>query len=109
MANFIKGASCLTIAEITELLRPFAIKYDLDYLILFGSRAQGCNQELSDIDLAVIDGDYREFKYDVNDHARTLLIFDIVDYNRASSRSRKEINTYGKLIYSKTDVPRKGN
>lgn len=57
----------------------------------------------------MIDENYREFKYDVNDHARTLLIFDIVDYNRASSRLRKEIDAYGKLIYSKTDVPQKGN
>lgn len=99
----------MTIDEITELLRPFAIKHNLDFLILFGSRAQGCNQERSDIDLAVIGGDYREFKYDVNDHARTLLIFDIVDYNRASSRLRKEIDAYGKCIYSKTDVTRKGS
>ena len=92
----------MTNEEIALMLQPFAVKHNLEKLILFGSRAQGCNHDRSDIDLAVIGDNYRDFKYDVNDHARTLLIFDIVDYSRVSSRLREEIDKYGKLIYSKT-------
>lgn len=91
----------MIITEIQEMLTPFAKKHRLEQLILYGSRAQGCNHDRSDIDLVVVGGDYREFKYDVNDNARTLLIFDIVDYSQVSPRLREEIDKYGKLIYKK--------
>ena len=58
-------------------------------------------QNRSNIDLAVVGGDYRGFKYDVNDNAQTLLIFDIVNYSQVSSRLREGIDRYGKLIYKK--------
>ena len=91
----------MTNDEIAIMLEPFAVKHNLDKLILFGSRAQGCNDERSDIDLAVVGGNYTAFKYDVNDNARTLLMFDIVDYDRVSPRLKGEIDTYGQLIYKK--------
>ena len=91
----------MTNDEIAIMMEPFAVKHNLDKLILFGSRAQGCNDERSDIDLAVVGGNYTAFKYDVNDNARTLLMFDIVDYDRVSPRLKGEIDTYGQLIYKK--------
>ena len=91
----------MTIAEIQELLAPFAKKHSVEQLILYGSRAQGCNHERSDIDLAVVGGEYQAFKYDVEDNARTLLMFDIVDYLHVSPRLKEEIDKYGKLIYKK--------
>ena len=91
----------MTNDEIAIMLEPFAVKHNLDKLILFGSRAQGCNDERSDIDLAVVGGNYTAFKYDVNDNARTLLMFDIMDYDRVSPRLKGEIDTYGQLIYKK--------
>ena len=91
----------MTNDEIAIMLEPFAVKHNLDKLILFGSRAQGCNDERSDIDLAVVGGNYTAFRYDVNDNARTLLMFDIVDYDRVSPRLKGEIDTYGQLIYKK--------
>lgn len=91
----------MTNDEIAIMMEPFAVKHNLDKLILFGSRAQGCNAERSDIDLAVVGGNYTAFKYDVNDNARTLLMFDIVDYDRVSPRLKGEIDTYGQLIYKK--------
>ena len=92
----------MTISEIQMMLKPFAEKHHIEKLILYGSRAQVCNQDRSDIDLAVIGGNYRAFKFDVNDNARTLLMFDIVDYTQVSPRLREEIDKYGKLIYEKT-------
>lgn len=92
----------MTISEIQMMLKPFAEKHHIEKLILYGSRAQGCNQDRSDIDLAVLGGNYRAFKFDVNDNARTLLMFDIVDYTQVSPRLREEIDKYGKLIYEKT-------
>lgn len=94
----------MTIEDITVLLKPFAEKHNLDALILFGSRAQGCNAERSDIDLAVSGGDYLSFKHDVMDNARTLLMFDIVNYNTASERLKGEIDRYGKFIYYKASI-----
>ena len=99
----------MTNSEIAELLKPFAVRHHLDALILYGSRAQGTNHEHSDIDLAVVGGNYQDFKYDVDDHARTLLMFDIVDYLRVSPRLREEIKKYGKLIYSKTEIISEGS
>ena len=91
----------MTVSEIQAMLKPFAEKHHIEKLILYGSRAQGCNHDRSDIDLAVVGGDFRNFKYDVNDNARTLLIFDIVDYSQVLPRLREEIDKYGKLIYEK--------
>lgn len=91
----------MTILNIQELLTPFAEKHKVEQLVLYGSRAQGCNHERSDIDLAVVGGDYHTFKYDVEDNARTLLMFDIVDYSKVPPRLREEIDKYGKLIYKK--------
>ena len=48
-------------------------------VILFGSRARGDNQPRSDIDLAVEGGDIRNFRFEIEEDAPTLLMFDIVD------------------------------
>ena len=56
-----------------------AKKNRIEKVILFGSRARGSNHDRSDIDLAVLGGDVRAFKYDLDENARTLLMFDVVD------------------------------
>ena len=57
----------------------YAEKNGIDKVILFGSRARGSNHDRSDVDLAVLGGDVVAFKYDLDEHARTLLMFDVVD------------------------------
>lgn len=57
----------------------YAEKNGIDKVILFGSRARGTNHDRSDVDLAVLGGDVMSFKYDLDEHARTLLMFDVVD------------------------------
>ena len=56
-----------------------AKKNRIEKVILFGSRARGSNHDRSDIDLAVLGGDVRAFKYDLDENDRTLLMFDVVD------------------------------
>ena len=57
----------------------YAEKNHIEKVILFGSRARGSNHDRSDIDLAVQGGDVRAFKYDLDENAHTLLMFDVVD------------------------------
>ena len=63
------------ITEIVEL----AQKYDLQKVILFGSRARGDFQRASDIDLAVSGGNVSMFALDVEEETSTLLEFDVVN------------------------------
>lgn len=59
-----------------------AIKYKLDRVILFGSRARGDNKPRSDIDLAVKGGNIAAFAADVDEEIPTLLMFDVVDLDK---------------------------
>lgn len=90
-----------TIHQIRKMLLPFCTKYNIDKVILYGSRARGTNRERSDIDLAIIGEDYVKFKYDVIDNARTLLLFDIVNYAEIGSSLREEIDADGRVLYEK--------
>lgn len=71
-------------------------------IILFGSRARGTNRERSDIDLAVGGGDFDKFYWEMNEHAHTLLSFDIVELDRGISDELKvELEREGIVIYEK--------
>lgn len=77
-------------------------KYNVDKIILFGSRAKGTHRERSDIDIAVFGGDFDEFYWDIKENAWTLLMFDIVNMSeRISEELQKEIDKYGVTIYEK--------
>ena len=71
--DILKALSSL--AEEAEL----AEKYNVQKVILFGSRARGDFKRTSDIDLAVSGGDFCRFALDVEEETQTLLEFDIVD------------------------------
>lgn len=92
--------------EIVEGLCSLGRKYDLEKIILFGSRAKKTNWERSDIDLAVSGFrgavDFFGFKEDV-ERIPTLLIFDIVDLESSliSGALRQEIQKYGVILYEK--------
>lgn len=73
---------------------------DIKKVILFGSRARGTNSERSDIDLAVSGGNALDFYYDVEEKARTLLMFDVVDLDKGISEElQAEIKKDGVVLY----------
>lgn len=92
------GISPRVISEI----RLLAQKYNLDKVILFGSRARGDFQEKSDIDLAVSGGDFTRFSLDVEDTTWTLLKYDVVNLEQEiSPELRNSIEREGVLLYEK--------
>ena len=86
------------IQEICALART----YDVDRVILFGSRARGDFRRTSDIDLAVEGGDFVRFALDVDEETSTLLKFDIVDLGRNIQEELLEsIRREGRILYEK--------
>jgi predicted nucleotidyltransferase len=80
----------------------FARKYDVYKVILFGSRARGTNAERSDIDIAVVGGDFDGFYWEIKENTHSLLLFDIVDLNaNVSEELKHEIDKDGVTIYEK--------
>ena len=68
--------------QVIQEIFALARKYDVDRVILFGSRARWDFRRTSDIDLAVEGGDFVRFALDVDEETSTLLKFDIVDLGR---------------------------
>ena len=66
--------------DIKQEIIALAKKYNLDKVILFGSRARGDNRERSDIDLAIAGkrADCIEFSLAADEDIPTLLMFDFV-------------------------------
>ncbi|MCM1578470.1 MAG: nucleotidyltransferase domain-containing protein [Ruminococcus sp.] len=88
-----------------EDIVKFAEKWGTERVILFGSRARGTHRERSDIDIAVSGGNFSEFYWDVEDNARTLLCFDIVNTDSGiSGELQKEIDRDGRILYERNDV-----
>jgi predicted nucleotidyltransferase len=88
--------------KIEDDIIRIAKKNNMEKVILFGSRARGNNWERSDIDLAVSGGNALNFYYDVEEEARTLLMFDVVDLNREISEElQREIDRDGVILYEK--------
>ena len=83
-------------------IRSFAEKHNVQKVILFGSRARGTHTERSDIDIAVVGGNFDAFYWDIKDNTHSLLIFDIVNMDDFTSNDlRKEIDKDGITIYEK--------
>lgn len=92
------GLKKQTIEEIVSLAR----EYEIEKVILFGSRARGDYRRTSDIDLAVKGGNTVRFALDVEEVVMTLLKFDIVDLDGAVQEGlRQSIMAEGVTIYEK--------
>lgn len=79
-----------------------AKKYNLDKIILFGSRAIGDFKSRSDIDLAVSGGDCVRFSLDVQELTSTLLFFDVVNLDGTVQKELLDsIEREGVCIYEK--------
>ena len=86
------------IYEIIELAK----KYNLNKVILFGSRARGDFQRASDIDLAVSGGNIPMFALDVEEETSTLLQFDVIDLDKdLQDNLLKSIREEGMVLYKK--------
>lgn len=91
--------------DILQDLQQLAKEYELDKLILFGSRARRTNHKRSDIDIAAYFGDsvkYLDF-CDSVDKIETLLMFDIVNLSSEliDADLRVSIEMEGIIIYEK--------
>lgn len=87
---------------ILEGIIVLAKQYDIQKVILFGSRARGDNWERSDIDLAVCGGNITRFFLDVDEVIPTLLMFDVVDLDEpVQPELRAAIQREGVVIYEK--------
>lgn len=92
------GIKDSVIEEIIELAK----KYEIEKVILFGSRARGDYHRTSDIDIAVFGGNTARFALDVEEETSTLLMYDIVDLNSGITEElRDSIKREGKLLYEK--------
>ena len=92
------GLKSIVINELIDLAK----KYNIQKLILFGSRARGSFYEKSDIDIAISGGDKTSFSFDVNENVSTLLEFDIIDLDKNIQKNlRASIEKDGIVIYEK--------
>ena len=88
--------------EVIEEIRNLAQKYDIEKVILFGSRARGDFKERSDIDLAFRGGNSCHFIFDVDEETSTLLEFDVIDLDKPVQKELLEaIRREGVLLYEK--------
>ena len=79
-----------------------ANKYNINKVILFGSRARGDNKERSDIDIAVSGGNVIEFRLAIEDEVRTLLMFDVVNLDEPVQKPLlQSIENEGVILYEK--------
>ena len=86
--------------EIKNFIISLAEKYKVQKVILYGSRARGTNRPRSDIDIAVLGGDFLNFALDVEEYAPTLLFFDVVNLAEISNENfLNEIDKDGVTIY----------
>ncbi|MCI5687975.1 MAG: nucleotidyltransferase domain-containing protein [Emergencia sp.] len=81
-------------------IAAFSKECNVRKVILFGSRAKGTHTERSDIDIAVIGGDFDSFYWKIKEEVHSLLSFDMIDYDASSSEQlKKEIEKDGVVIY----------
>lgn len=89
--------------EIFSQVAELAEQYQVEKVVLFGSRARRTHLEKSDIDLAVYGcKNFNDFYFDTQEKVWTLLNFDLVDMEQGVSEElRQEIERDGVVIYEK--------
>ena len=70
-------------------IAAFSKECNVRKVILFGSRAKGAHTERSDIDIAVIGGDFDSFYWKIKEEVLSLLSFDMIDCDASSSEQLK--------------------
>lgn len=88
--------------QVLKEIQLLAQKYDIEKVILFGSRARGDFHQKSDIDLAITGGNKTLFSVAVDEETSTLLKYDIVNLDgTVQSELLHSIEQEGILIYEK--------
>ena len=88
--------------NVIEEICSLAKKYDVEKIILFGSRARGDYKRASDIDLAVSGGNIFRFALDIEEETSTPLKYDVVNLDQAVQTELQEsIKTEGVVLYEK--------
>lgn len=88
--------------SLLEEIILYANRYDVDKLILFGSRARGDYRRTSDIDIAFSGGESSRFILSLNEDVNTLLEFDVVDLSeKLQQQLRDAIDREGIVLYEK--------
>ena len=88
--------------QVLKEIQLLAQKYDIEKVILFGSRARGDFHQRSDIDLAITGGNTTLFSVAVDEETSTLLKYDIVNLDgTVQSELLHSIEQEGILIYEK--------
>lgn len=89
--------------EIFSQVAELAEQYQVEKVVLFGSRARRTHLEKSDIDLAVYGcRNINDFYFDVQEKVWTLLNFDVIDMEGGVSEElRQEIERDGVVVYEK--------
>lgn len=88
--------------QVQNEICQLAEKYNVNKVILFGSRARGDYWRASDIDLAVSGGDITRFALDVEEQTSTLLFYDVVNLDEAvSPELLARIQKEGLVLYEK--------
>jgi len=88
--------------KVIDQIKHLAQKYDVDRVVLFGSRARGDHYRTSDIDLATWGGNYALFAIDVDDETDTLLKYDIINMlGNVNKELVDQISKEGICIYEK--------
>lgn len=88
--------------ETITLICDSARKFNIDKIILFGSRAKKINSKRSDYDLLVYGDDYYDFYSYMTDEVKSLDTFDISNGYSVSKDFFEEIQKTGVVIYEKT-------
>ena len=88
---------------INEIIDISKKHYEINKVVLFGSRARGDNELKSDIDLAVYcDGDLSLFIEEVENTTHTLLEFDFSDMNNiVDDFFIEQVEKEGIVLYEK--------
>lgn len=94
----------LLIQQIKDIVRKFP---DIESVMLFGSRAYGDHNDLSDIDLAVkapklTDRSWILLTEQIESEVDTLLKIDVVLYDHSTDALREQIDRCHKVLYEYT-------
>ena len=88
--------------QVIDEIRELAKKYNVEQVLLFGSRSRGDYKRTSDIDLAVKGGNIDRFALDVEEETTTILEYDIVNLDREmQDELRESIEKEGLVLYEK--------
>lgn len=87
--------------KVLDIIKKAAIMFDMDKVILFGTRAKGNYTSKSDYDLLAFGSNYYAFYNYMTDDVDSMCVFDVSNGNKASPDFLNEVMSYGVIVYEK--------